>query len=378
MHDQGRASQDGVDLERFLTEDLPTVCKTIARFAIRKGVDPNDAIQETLRRALERITQFVGNDAMLRWCVGSGKLVCHELARERQRHVPCVEVGALVESVLRPAPDTADLVEEHRRRGEIADEVHAALATLTDRDRAILWAREIEDMSYSAIAEQWAMTEAAVTSALFRSRTQLRSVLRAAAAFASAPLVVIAAAAGWLGRRVTRLIPGTGTGTTVGQAAFISVLAVSVTFSPFGGSPLTPTPPAAAAPIQRPSVDSDDSSRVQPAPTTTTSSSSNDDVPQAQVPFVSAIPPSVSPSPSPNHICVRVPKDPTCLPPGSEPSDRDIESCTVHGPPPVGDAPPIQQDYVPVAEHVPDQPYAECEKEGNPHYVVSPSPPPSP
>ncbi len=300
MHLRERVAGAGVDIERFLNEDLPSVDTAVARYASRWNVDPKDAMQETMRRALEDLGRFADDGELAAWCVGTGRKVVMEMHRQGSRAVPHGDL-LLLESAIESTPDTADVVADRQRQDRIRQQVRAALGELGERDRALLLGVYVEDKSYRAVGIELDMTEDAVRLALFRTRRKMKAALQSASTFAVAPLLMLLNAAAWLGRRAARLTTRGEAGVTVTQAAIVGLVAVSVTVSPFGVFPLTPTPPAEAAPGQPQSSKQD--GQGQPAPAASTAAlptPTTHDVPQP------ASGDTPDPEPSPSEEMARV------------------------------------------------------------------------
>ena len=75
------------------------------------------------------------------------------------------------------AIDTKPLPDEVLERREMAEIVHSALGGLESREKAVLEAKYVEELSAGDIARQMSMTEKAVYSLLFRAKIALRREL---------------------------------------------------------------------------------------------------------------------------------------------------------------------------------------------------------
>lgn len=141
----------------------------LVRYAWRRLGDrgaAQEVVQEALLRAYTHRANLPTEDDVQAWTT----VVTARLVVDRLRHgnhsvsVPDVPEGR------RQVPDTAEVVEA-REDARLALE---ALEALPGRQASVLWAREVEGLSYEAIAARHVMTEAAVRSTLHRARRSLR------------------------------------------------------------------------------------------------------------------------------------------------------------------------------------------------------------
>ena len=163
----------------------------LQRYAVRRLHDPHEAeeiVQEALLRAFQHREHLATEDDLMAWLtVVTGRLVIDRL-RVRGRSTPVVELPP----ASRTARDTADVVVA-RDEARIALD---ALEAMPTRQASVLWAREVEGLSYEAIGRQFALTEPSVRSVLHRARKTLRReyALRGG----SAPALGLIALAPWL------------------------------------------------------------------------------------------------------------------------------------------------------------------------------------
>jgi RNA polymerase sigma-70 factor (ECF subfamily) len=227
-------------------EALRAAAPRLRRYAARRLGDLHEAeevVQETLLRACQHQAGFATEDDLMAWStVVSGRLVIDRL-RLRSRSVVVPEIP---ESA-RTGRDTADVVVAR-------DEARAALDALEAmpaRQAAVLWAREVEGLSYDDIAERFDLSEPTVRSLLHRARRTLRreyaarggtlpavgilvaiapwrdglhyvDKLRAVAKQSLAPAATSLAALSVIGAAAVFVMPGGGTGTQRIPAVAIS------------------------------------------------------------------------------------------------------------------------------------------------------------
>jgi RNA polymerase sigma-70 factor (ECF subfamily) len=157
--------QPVIELEEALRHAAPR----LRRYATRRLGDAHEAeeiVQEALLRACQHEPGFATDDDLMAWStVVTGRLVIDRL-RLRTRSVSVAEVP----DTSRLGRDTADVVVAR-------DEARAALDALEampSRQAAVLWAREVEGLSYDEIADRFDLSEPTVRSLLHRARRTLR------------------------------------------------------------------------------------------------------------------------------------------------------------------------------------------------------------
>src|SRR3954452_3201539 len=154
-----------VDFDDALREATPR----LQRFAVRRLLDPHEAeevVQEALLRAFQHKDSLRTQDDLMAWLtVVTGRLVIDRL-RVRARMTPVAELPPGT----RAARDTAEVVVA-RDEARIALD---ALEAMPSRQASVLWAREVEGLSYDEISERCALSEPTVRSLLPRARRTLR------------------------------------------------------------------------------------------------------------------------------------------------------------------------------------------------------------
>src|SRR5947209_18241819 len=157
--------EDIVDFDDALREASPR----LQRFAVRRLLDPHEAeevVQEALLRAFQHKEMLATEDDLMAWLtVVTGRLVIDRL-RVRGRMTPVAELPA----TSRTGRDTDEVVVA-RDEARIALD---ALEAMPSRQAAVLWAREVEGLSYDEISERYALSEPTVRSLLHRARRTLR------------------------------------------------------------------------------------------------------------------------------------------------------------------------------------------------------------
>src|SRR4051812_10315353 len=141
----------------------------LQRYAVRRLHDEHEAeevVQEALLRAFQHRHLLATEDDLMAWAtVVTGRLVIDRL-RVRGRSTPVAELPP----TSRASRDTADVVVA-RDEARIALD---ALEAMPGRQASVLWAREVEGLSYDEIGDRFGMTEPSVRSLLHRARRTLR------------------------------------------------------------------------------------------------------------------------------------------------------------------------------------------------------------
>src|SRR3954466_10033289 len=227
----------------FLEEALRNAAPRLRRYAARRLGDAHEAeevVQEALLRACQHTAGFATEDDLMAWStVVPGRLVIDRL-RLRSRSVSVAEVP----EQSRLGRDTADVVVAR-------DEARAALDALEampSRQASVLWAREVEGLSYDEIGARFALSEPSVRSVLHRARKTLRREYSMRGG--TLPAVGLVALAPWLRglRAAGRVRVGARRAATAAAATATGLAAVSA--APF----VTPSHPGQTHPAMTPAL----------------------------------------------------------------------------------------------------------------------------
>lgn len=151
-------------------------------------IDPSDIVQDTLADAARRMDEYLRDQPLpffgwLRQLAGERVIDAHRrhvfsqrrsVNRESRALELCDESAVALSRKLM-ASDTSP--SNRMLRQERLDEVMAALAALSPRDREVLVMRHLEQLSTAEIAEALGITEGAVESRLLRALIRLRGRL---------------------------------------------------------------------------------------------------------------------------------------------------------------------------------------------------------
>lgn len=137
--------------------------------------DALDVVQETFVQAFLKLDSFRGSSAFYTWLY---RIAINQSISLRRRRKPMASVEQTRESTGQEPVDTADGPDRRLAQHERAEQVHAALAALTDEHRTILVLREMDGCDYEAIGEILNLPVGTVRSRLHRARAQLKELLK--------------------------------------------------------------------------------------------------------------------------------------------------------------------------------------------------------
>src|SRR3954449_3829241 len=215
----------------------------LQRYAVRRLHDPHEAeevVQEALLRAFQHREQLHTEDDLMAWVtVVTGRLVIDRL-RVRNRSITVAEMPAGV----RTSRDTADVVVARDEARVALD----ALEAMPARQASVLWAREVEGLTYDEIGERYNLSEPSVRPVRHRAGATLRREYSLRGG--TVPAVGLVALAPWLRGlraadrvRVAARRAATAAGETARGLAAVSVV-------PF----ITPSHPGQTHPAMTPAL----------------------------------------------------------------------------------------------------------------------------
>jgi RNA polymerase sigma factor (sigma-70 family) len=161
---------------RFRDAALPHLddVYTLARYLLRNGANADDAVQECYLRALRYFDTFRGTEIKL-WLFAILRNVCRGEFARRSR------VTLAMDDTTDDAEDAAPLWQEEQASPETetlrqrdAETIRRLVAELPNPFREAIVLREINDLSYSEIADVVGVPIGTVMSRLARARSMLR------------------------------------------------------------------------------------------------------------------------------------------------------------------------------------------------------------
>jgi RNA polymerase sigma-70 factor, ECF subfamily len=137
--------------------------------------DALDVVQETFVQAFVKLDSFRGSSAFYTWLY---RIAINQSISLRRRRRPMSSVDQTREITGEEPVDTAEGPDRRLVQQERAEQLHAALAALSEEHRAILVLREMEGCDYEEIAEILDLPVGTVRSRLHRARVQLKELLK--------------------------------------------------------------------------------------------------------------------------------------------------------------------------------------------------------
>jgi RNA polymerase sigma-70 factor (ECF subfamily) len=159
------ADDDAIAFDEALRKAGPRLKRYAAR-RLRDEHEAEEVVQEALLRGFQHRHLLATEDDLMAWLtVVTGRLVIDRL-RVRGRSTPVAELPP----TSRTGRDTADVVVARDEARLALD----ALEAMPGRQASVLWAREVEGLSYDEIGDRFSMSEPSVRSLLHRARRTLR------------------------------------------------------------------------------------------------------------------------------------------------------------------------------------------------------------
>jgi RNA polymerase sigma-70 factor (ECF subfamily) len=145
------------------------------------NADVDDAVSETMRRALEGRARLRDGEPLRAWMVGIAKHVALDTARSRTRAIRRASLEAAspdsVRDVAERIPDSRPSPLERASRREELVRVDAALRALPDKQREAVELFFIEGLSYVEITEKLGVPMGTVATWILRGRRALAASL---------------------------------------------------------------------------------------------------------------------------------------------------------------------------------------------------------
>ena len=137
--------------------------------------DALDVVQESFVQAFVKLDTFRGSAAFYTWLY---RIAFNQAISLRRRRKPMASVDQSRELSGQEPIDPADGPDRRLAQQERAEQLHAALASLSEEHRTILVLREMEGCDYEAIGEILDLPVGTVRSRLHRARSQLKEQLK--------------------------------------------------------------------------------------------------------------------------------------------------------------------------------------------------------
>lgn len=154
---------------RFVAENMRRVFLQIYRI-VGNVADAQDLTQEAFIKALQRQEQLKDLEKAAHWLSRIASNTAIDFLRRNGR-VNFSDLEDLPEPVLRSREES---VEQRMLRSENRERLEAGLEVLTERERAALVLRDVEDLPAEEVAERLNCSKATVRSHIANARVKLR------------------------------------------------------------------------------------------------------------------------------------------------------------------------------------------------------------
>jgi RNA polymerase sigma-70 factor (ECF subfamily) len=172
------------DLNRFesMMVDTKRRAYTMALQLTRNPSDAEDLVQETYVKAWKGFDSYIAGRPFLNWLL---RIMQRAYLDSRRRENPIRKAESL-NSMISPSdgevqelpiPDGAPAPDEEILHGEFRKELHLALSQLPEVYRSAITMCDLENLSYSEIADRQQTTIGTVRSRIHRGRRLLRDII---------------------------------------------------------------------------------------------------------------------------------------------------------------------------------------------------------
>lgn len=148
----------------------------LAGWLTRHGPDAEDIVQEACLKAFKYFDSFHGTEAKS-WFLAIVRNACYSRFQQNKQQISSIPLDKDEDEDAQQYADTADGPEQYLSKLQDARLLDAAIALLPIEFREVLILRELEDMSYKAIADIAQVPLGTVMSRLARARNLLRQYL---------------------------------------------------------------------------------------------------------------------------------------------------------------------------------------------------------
>jgi RNA polymerase sigma-70 factor (ECF subfamily) len=142
---------------------------------IGSAEDARDVVQDAFVQAFVKLETFQRTSAFYTWLY---RIAFNAAISRKRRQRPTLSVEQQREHSGEEPTDGGEAPEEGLERQELAEQVRAALANLSEEHRAVIVLREMDGHDYDAIAGILELPVGTVRSRLHRARLQLRNELK--------------------------------------------------------------------------------------------------------------------------------------------------------------------------------------------------------
>jgi RNA polymerase sigma-70 factor (ECF subfamily) len=151
-----------------------------ARRLTRSPADAEDLVQETYLKAFRAADRFTPGTNLRAWLFTILHNTARNRLRDRARETVSVDSETVERAADAPMPGAPVTPETELLRDTLDPDLQAAVEALPAVFREAVWLRDVEEFSYSEIAEMLAVPPGTVMSRISRGRRMLFDALSAA------------------------------------------------------------------------------------------------------------------------------------------------------------------------------------------------------
>ena len=175
-----RAARKDKEAYRMLVERYQSRAFAIAFEVVRSREDAEDIVQESFVKAYLALKKFKGDSSFYTWLYRIVYNLAIDYKRKIQRRGGIAsEYDESVMSGVKDGPHSQlESPDRSLERGEVAEQISAALSELTEQHRTIVLLREVDGLSYDEIAKIVGVKKGTVMSRLHYARKKLQESLK--------------------------------------------------------------------------------------------------------------------------------------------------------------------------------------------------------
>ena len=154
---------------------------SLAYTMVRNEQDATDIAQEAFVRAWNGIKKFKNDSSFYTWIYRITTNLCIDFVRKRERRPTTSfeeEIDPDTSASVAEPPSTNPSPRDEVLRGELRDQIDAALRELSPEHQAVVRLREFDGMDYAEIAKVMKCSIGTVMSRLHYARKHLQKLLR--------------------------------------------------------------------------------------------------------------------------------------------------------------------------------------------------------
>jgi RNA polymerase sigma-70 factor (ECF subfamily) len=179
-----RAQAGDAEAFRLLFDRYHRRVFAVALGVVKNPQDARDVVQEAFVKVYKHLGTFQGASSFYTWLYRITMNLSIDMMR-RRKSSRVVEYDDALKRDGEETDDPGNLIPatlagdpgKTQGRRELADKIHAALATLPEYHRQVILLREVEGLSYEEIAKVMKVPKGTIMSRLFHARRKMQAAL---------------------------------------------------------------------------------------------------------------------------------------------------------------------------------------------------------